>query len=76
MVWEGTDVIKTSRKIIGATKPEDREAGTLRFDHCISNNNLIHGSDSVESAEREIAIWFKPEEVTKWNDHSKKWIYE
>ena len=59
MVWEGTDVIKTSRKLIGATKPEDRDAATVRFDLCLTNNNLIHGSDSVESAEREIAIWFK-----------------
>ena len=76
MVWEGTDVIKTSRKLIGVTKPEDRDAATLRFDHCLTNNCIIHGSDSVEAAEREIGIWFKPSEMTPWKDHSNKWIYE
>lgn len=75
-VWEGTDVIKTSRKIIGATKPEDRDPSTLRFDHSITNNCIIHGSDSVESAEKEIKIWFKDSEVAAWTDHSKNWIYE
>lgn len=76
MVWEGTDVIKTGRKLIGATKPMDREPGTLRFNNAISNNNLIHGSDSVESAEKEISIWFTPAEVTSWNSHSQSWVYE
>lgn len=64
MVWEGTDVIKTARKLMGATKPQDRAPATVRFNHAISNNNLIHGSDSVESAEREISIWFSQAEVT------------
>lgn len=67
MVWEGDNVIKTSRKLIGATKPDDRAPGTTRFNHAISNNNLIHGSDSVESAEKEISIWFSPKEVNQWN---------
>lgn len=76
MVWEGTDVIKTSRKIIGATNPLEREAATIRFDHSITNNCVIHGSDSVESAEREISIWFKADEVAKWDAHGEKWVYE
>ena len=63
MVWEGTEVIKTSRKLIGATKPLDREPATVRFDHSITNNCVIHGSDSVESAEKEISIWFKESEL-------------
>ena len=64
MVWEGTEVIKTSRKLIGATKPMDRDPATIRFNHSITNNCVIHGSDSVESAEKEISIWFTPAEVT------------
>lgn len=61
MVWEGTDVIKTGRKILGATNPNAADPGTLRGDYCISvGRNLIHGSDGPDSAKAEIANWFTP----------------
>ena len=59
MVWEGKDVVKTGRKIIGATNPLASEPGSLRGDFCIEvGRNVIHGSDAVESAQHEIGLWF------------------
>ena len=77
MVWEGTNVISTCRKIIGATNSTDRNQATIRGDDSlITQNNIIHGSDSVDSATREINLWFKPEELTLWESNSQSWIYE
>ena len=59
MVWEGPDVVALSRKLMGATKPEDSLPGTIRGDFAATiSENLIHGSDSLENAEIEIGIWF------------------
>ena len=64
MVFEGEDVVRNSRKMIGQTRPLESEPGTLRGDFCIDpRRNLIHGSDSVDSAKREIALWFKADEL-------------
>jgi nucleoside-diphosphate kinase len=58
-VLEGEGVIATARKTIGATNPADAEPGSLRGDFAAAMpNNLVHGSDSPESAAREIALWF------------------
>ncbi|CAG9318417.1 unnamed protein product [Blepharisma stoltei] len=77
MVWEGTNVIEISRKIIGATKPAESAPGTIRGDFAIEvGRNIVHGSDSEASAQREIALWFREEELVSWNDHSSAWIYE
>ena len=76
MVWEGNGAVKTGRKMLGATKPADSEPGTIRGDYAIDvGRNICHGSDAVESAEREIAMWF-PEGVNDWVSHSGSWIYE
>ena len=64
MVIEGKNVIAESRKMMGATKPENAEVGTIRFDYAIQQEfNIVHGSDCEESAQREIAIYFKEEEL-------------
>ena len=77
MVWEGDNAVATGRKMLGATKPFDSAPGTIRGDYCIDvGRNIIHGSDSVESANHEIALWFKPEELNNWQSHSNAWIYE
>ncbi|KRY19878.1 Nucleoside diphosphate kinase [Trichinella patagoniensis] len=77
MVWEGRDVVKAARNMLGATRPLESAPGTLRGDFCIDvGRNLVHGSDSVESAKREIALWFKPEELCKWEQSTHSWIYE
>jgi nucleoside-diphosphate kinase len=59
VVLEGDDVVKASRQLIGATNPLEANAGSIRGDFAIEvGQNLVHGSDSDESAEREIGIWF------------------
>lgn len=76
MVWEGKGVVATGRKIIGATNPLASEPGTIRGDFAIDiGRNVIHGSDSVENATKEIALWF-PEGVVNWHSSLHSWIYE
>ena len=59
LVVEGEGAIATMRKTIGATDPRNAEPGTIRGDLAMSMpDNLVHGSDSAESAEREVALWF------------------
>jgi nucleoside-diphosphate kinase len=59
MVWAGDGVILTGRKLLGATKPSDSAPGTIRGDGCIDvGRNVCHGSDSVDSAEKEVELWF------------------
>lgn len=75
MVWEGTDVILTGRKILGATNPNQAAPGTLRGDNCISTGrNLVHGSDGPDSAKHEIGMWFKPEEISNYERALDSWI--
>ena len=77
MVWEGHNVVASGRKMLGATRPDDSAPGTIRGDFCIDvGRNVIHGSDSVESANKEIDLWFGHDNVTKWSHHSNGWIYE
>lgn len=64
LVLEGEGAIATARKTIGATNPADAEAGSIRGDLALSMpDNLVHGSDSAESAEREVSIWFSDDEL-------------
>lgn len=77
MVWQGLQVVKTGRKMLGETNPLNSLPGSIRGDFCIeAGRNIIHGSDSVESAEREIKMWFKDDEVMQYNRDADKWIYE
>jgi len=77
MVWEGLNVVVTARKMLGATKPVDSAPGTIRGDFGIdTGRNLIHGSDAVDAAKKEIALWFKHEELFEWTPTIKSMIYE
>jgi nucleoside-diphosphate kinase len=77
MALAGKDVINISRKMMGATFGSKAEPGTIRGDFGVSNSfNLIHGSDSVESATREIALFFKPEELLDWTPTINAWVYD
>jgi len=77
MVWEGLDVVKTGRFMLGATDPKNSNPGTIRGDLCIQvGRNIIHGSDSVESANKEIDLWFLPEELIDWQPACEAWVYE
>merc|ERR1719418_349484 len=77
MVWEGLNVVKTGRVMLGETNPAASAPGTIRGDFCIQvGRNICHGSDAVESAKKEIALWFKEEELIKWDPVTLSWVYE
>jgi nucleoside-diphosphate kinase len=77
MVWEGDGVIASARKIIGATNPLNAEPGTIRGDYGVTvGRNLIHGSDAPETAQTEISLWFKDEELVSWQPSLTSWLYE
>lgn len=64
MCWEGPKAIQLVRTMMGATKPEDALPGTIRGDLTASlQENLVHGSDAPDTAEYEIGLWFKPDEL-------------
>ncbi|HEX4054853.1 MAG TPA: nucleoside-diphosphate kinase [Tepidisphaeraceae bacterium] len=73
----GKDAIAISRKMMGATFGSKAEPGTIRGDFGVSNSfNLIHGSDSAESAQRELGLFFKTEELQDWNPAIQPWVYD
>jgi nucleoside-diphosphate kinase len=75
MVWEGPNAISNVRQIMGATDPSKASPGTIRGDYALDiSNNLVHGSDSEESAKREIALFFKDGEVLTWERPQEKFI--
>lgn len=76
MVWSGKNAVKACRQLIGETDPAKSSPGTIRGDFGIDlGRNVVHGSDSVESALREIGIWFGEQPVSvKSHDHDL--IYE
>ncbi|XP_050512523.1 nucleoside diphosphate kinase [Diabrotica virgifera virgifera] len=77
MVWEGLGVVKTGRVLLGATNPADSAPGTIRGDLCIQvGRNICHGSDAVESANKEIDLWFTEKELVPWTPAAKTWVYE
>ncbi|MEB3178331.1 MAG: nucleoside-diphosphate kinase [Nostocaceae cyanobacterium] len=77
MVWEGEGVVASARKMIGATNPLTSEPGTIRGDFGINiGRNIIHGSDAIETAQREIALWFPESELVNWQPHIMPWLHE
>ncbi|WP_075617675.1 nucleoside-diphosphate kinase [Paenisporosarcina indica] len=75
MVWEGENVIATSRLLVGATNPKESAPGTIRGDFAVTvGKNIIHGSDSAESAVREIGLFFKEEELVSYSKDANNWI--
>jgi nucleoside-diphosphate kinase len=76
MVWEGENVIKTAREMMGKTNPADAAPGTIRGDFGVTvGKNVIHGSDSPESAEREINLFFDQKELVSYTKQDHSWIY-
>ena len=74
-VWQGDDVIALARLMMGKTKPIDSAPGTIRGDFAASiTNNIIHGSDSEESAQREISLWFGEEAVVSYDKTINRWV--
>ncbi len=78
MVWEGPKAVAVVRQTVGSTKPHEAAPGTIRHDFALEvGRNLIHASDTEPgSAEREINLWFKKEELTEWTRAVDAWIFE
>lgn len=87
MVWQGAHSIKLARKLVGGTEPLTSDVGTIRGDFVLDSyqisdtdgraiRNLIHASGTAEDAEKEIDLWFKPEEIIKYNLAQDKILYD
>ena len=75
MVWEGEGAVDVARKINGATNSRDADLGTIRGDYGLSlQNNIVHASDSVETAKREIALYFEDSELWDYEMPDGKWL--
>lgn len=74
---EGTNAVQSARNTIGSTKPHEAAAGTIRGDFALEvGRNLVHGSDSVTSGEREVANFFSTAELVSWSRNTDGWIFE
>ncbi len=77
MVLEGKNAVAAARDMMGATDPQKANPGTIRGDFGLDiGRNVVHGSDSTASAEREINLFFKPEELVEYKLENERWIYE
>ena len=77
MVWEGPNAVAAVRQTMGATRPTEAAPGTLRHDFALEvGRNLTHASDEPSNAEKEVALWFKKEELVDWKREVDKWIFE
>ena len=77
MVWEGPNAVAAVRQTMGATRPTEAAPGTIRHDFGLEiGRNLTHASDSPENGEKEVALWFKPEELVAWQRDVDRWIFE
>ena len=77
MVWRGKGVVASARTIIGTTNPLAAAPGTIRGDYGVSiERNLIHGSDAIETAQKEISLWFNNKELGSWEPTVTPWLYE
>jgi nucleoside-diphosphate kinase len=75
MVWEGPGAVAMVRSMMGATDPASSAPGTIRGDLAVSlAMNAVHGSDSAESAAREVAIFFSDDELLDWENSSAQWV--
>ena len=74
---EGENAVEVSRNLMGATNPKEAAPGTIRGDYGLTiGMNIIHGSDSLESAERELAIFFESSEILAYDKAIDTWIME
>lgn len=77
MVWEGKDAVVIARAMMGATDPAKAQPGTIRADYALDiGRNVIHGSDSPGSAQREISLFFTQDELVEYSGTDEKWLTE
>ncbi len=77
MVWEGPNAIVAVRQTMGATRPTEAAPGSVRHDFALDvGRNLTHASDTIENGEKEVALWFRSEELVSWDRSTDPWIFE
>ena len=77
MVWEGPNAVAAIRQTMGATRPTEAAPGSLRHDFALEvGRNLTHASDTVENGEKEVALWFKKDELVDWKREVDRWVFE
>ena len=77
MILEGNNAIEMVRNMMGKTDPQKAETGTIRGDYGqFIGRNIVHGSDSAETAEFEINLWFKPKEIADYKRIDEEWLTE
>ena len=77
MAWEGPGAVGAIRQTMGATKPAEAAPGTVRHDFGLEiGRNLTHASDSAENGEVEVGLWFKKDELVKWERAIDAWVFE
>jgi nucleoside-diphosphate kinase len=77
MVWEGPNAINAIRQTMGATSPTAAAPGSIRHDFALEiGRNLTHASDNVENGEKEVALWFTPQEIVSWKRSIDQWVFE
>jgi len=75
MVWEGSNAVEAIRQTIGSTNPIEAAPGTIRHDLAIiTSRNLVHASDSLETAKKEISLWFDEEDIYPWDRLHEDWF--
>ncbi len=76
-VFEGSNAVTAARQLVGSTRPTEAAPGTIRADFGLEvGRNLVHGSDSVASAKREIEIFFEGQRLTSWKRDVDPWVFE
>ena len=77
MVWGGPNAVAAVRQTMGATRPTEAAPGSIRHDFGLEiGRNLTHASDTLENSEKEIALWFKLDELVDWKRDIDRWIFE
>ena len=88
MVWEGNEVVSIIKKLVGSTEPANSDVGTIRGDYALDSNNLseldargsvrnlVHCTDDVSEYEREMSIWFSPEEIISYRHIQEAMLYD
>jgi len=77
MVWEGPNAVVAVRQTMGSTRPTEAAPGSLRHDFALDvGRNLTHASDTPENGEKEVALWFSPDELVDWGRDIDSWIQE
>lgn len=77
MVWEGPNAVAAVRQTMGATRPTEAAPGSIRHDFALEvGRNLTHASDSPENGEKEVSLWFQPQELVSWQRSVDPWIFE